>query len=646
MPPRPHGPTVFLAEKATQARSLSPYLPNGCIIVHALGHLLQLADPHDYDPSLQRWSLQPLPIVPAAWRRKPDPEKPKALLAKVVGTLRNASRIVIATDPGMEGELIARELIEYARVSPTVPIQRLWTNALNESAIRKAMRNLQPGRNTEPLHAAAELRSRTDWLEGINLTRYITLACRPSGASGVLSVGRVQSPTLAVLCDREREIREFVATKYFVLTAVATAERDKSVTVELTHNPRKPRLADPDAAARRRDAASRFHGPISISTKRHYKGPPPLFDTASLQAHASASRKWPGSKTLRTAQFLYEKAQLLSYPRTDCIRLDPSETDNCRDVLAILDNLPAYAALAAARPQPLLQRTTTFDATAVAATDHHAIIPTPVRPPPDLPDDAAWLYDRVCRRFLAQFLPDWEHDITDLSVEPEAGTENAFLLSARGITTLDPGWQAVNPGDPPDKKDELVDIPPFLDGETVRLSDATLRESATKPPPRYTDGTLILLLKKSGLGTKTTWEETIETLLRRRYVVRDSARLQPTTLGEALIRMLREHAPDIADLERTVRLETQLEAVSAGNANARSLERETARALQELVRRLRTRKLPHLPMPMAPGKPVFNKKTSNKRRRSTSTPSSNPYANRAYRPRNTRTSPKATPRKS
>ena len=633
-----HRNTVFLAEKPSQARAIRPYLPPGATVVHALGHLLQLADPHDYDPQLKRWSVHTLPIVPEPhrWRRKPDPEKPADLLRNSAAALRNASRIVIATDPGLEGELIAREMIEYAGVPVATPILRLWTNALNPAAIRGAMNNLRPGRDTEPLHAAAELRSRTDWLEGINLTRLITLVCRPPGASGVLSVGRVQSPTLALLCDREREIREFRPTQYFVLSATATAERDRSITVHLVHNPSKPRLTDAVVAARRRDAANFFRGPIRVETTRKRRGPPELFDLASLQAHASAARKWRASKTLQVAQELYERHNLVSYPRTDCTRLDPTEIDTCRTVLNMLDGLPAYAALASARQEPLRTRATTFDAKAIATTDHHAIIPTPVAPPANLDPDAAWLHDRICRRFLAQFLPDWEHDVTRLSVEvPDAGND-PFTLQARGTATIDPGWKAANPGDPPTGKEsgsddsELHEIPPFRDSEAVSLSDAALRASSTKPPPRYTEGTLVSRLKKAGLGTKSTWDATIETLVHRRYVLRQSHRLQPTPLGEALIAMLRQHAPAIADLARTAELESQLDDVAHRKADATECERRTARSLRELIAHLRRQTLPLLAMPAAPAR----SRTPGRGRQRTGT--SHPHASRGARARRRR----------
>lgn len=608
---------IYLAEKNDQARSLARAIP-GIRTVAAQGHLLELAPPHLYDPALKKWSIDPLPFIPASWKRSPIREKGKgAKLKAAVTALRNASEIVIATDPGSEGELIARSIIAHARVPRSTRILRLWSQSLTRDALQNANANLKPGTETEPLWHAAELRSRTDWLEGINFSRLVSLQCIPFGVRGyVLSVGRVQSPTLALIVDRQHQIDNFAPETYFTITATATAARDRTLSVSLRHAPQKPRLTDRQEAAARTAVANNWTGPISASTERKRRAPPRLHDLSSLQSLASRTRKWTSSKTLSVAQSLYEAA-LITYPRTDCQYIGPTELPLCQQVLAALDRRKPYDALASLRPSPLLQRKTTFNAAAVEKTDHHAIIPTHEAPPANLDPDSAWLLEAVTRRFLAQFLPDWSYDLTILSATPDLphtpppGAPMPFRLQARGTTTIDSGWKAAEMAsdaparrntDTPRDDSELGELPRFQYGERVALSGAAMQTAQTKPPPRYSDGTIIPQMKKMRLGTKSTWNAAIDTLVRRQYVTRSSNQLVPTELGVSLVGMLRQRIPAIVDPERTASLEEALEKVTSSSprqssAEAAAIQRQVEQALTSQVATLKATPLPKLPFP-------------------------------------------------
>ncbi|HEB93146.1 MAG TPA: DNA topoisomerase III [Gammaproteobacteria bacterium] len=609
--------TLYLCEKPSQARDIARVLGatrraegtltgKDVIVTWCIGHLLEMAPPDRYDPALKPWRFDTLPILPdgplGGWRMDVTP-RGKKQFAVIQSGLKRAGRVVIATDADREGEVIAREILE--RCHWQGPISRLWLSALDDASIRKALKALRPGDATEPLYQAGLARARADWLVGMNLTRAYTLRERHRGGDDLLSVGRVQTPTLKLVVDRDRAIEQFKPVPYFVLIGRfstpsgafrATWAPDPATTRHVDAEGRclDQRLVEDVARRLLSRQADGQPGRIDTAQTERRQEPPPLpFSLSSLQQ--TASKRWGLSpqKVLDAAQSLYETHKATTYPRTDCNYLPFSQHGEAGNILASL-------AQSDPRLTPLAQRA---DATLRSRcwndkkiTAHHAIIPTAaVVDVQALSDVEFKLYDIIRRHYLAQFYPPCEYDQTVIEVLMDG---ERFRTTGR-VPRVE-GWRAVLGGAaaPGDKE---ASLPAVEAGQPARLDHTEIENKTTKPPPRFTEGTLIQAMKTvgrtvtdprlkavlketAGIGTEATRASILETLIERAYLVRQKKNLVSTPLGRALI----DAVPDtVKDPATTAVWEQQLDAIARGKGDLAGFVQAQAAQIQQLIDALR-----------------------------------------------------------
>jgi DNA topoisomerase III len=624
---------LWLAEKPSQARDIARvlgaqskhdgYLEGASeIVTWCFGHLLEQAPPEHYGDQYRRWSLESLPIVPQTWQStvKGSARKQFAVIRRL---LEQAREVVIATDADREGEMIAREVLDACAWHG--PVQRLWLSALDETSVRRALSNLWPGSKTEPLYRAATSRARADWLVGMNLTRAYTVLGRAAGHDGVLSVGRVQTPTLRLVVDRDRAIAAFVPQPYWDVRVVLEHANGR---FQARWVPPAP-VADNEgrcvSEASARQVAQRVSGGAArvsgVETTRVRQAPPLPLDLGTLQQEAS--RRWGmgAQATLQAAQSLYETHKATTYPRTDCPYLPQSMR---ADVPQVLD------ALAQSDPDlmPWVQRA---DAGAQSRawndakiTAHHAIIPTSAPCQiARMSESERRVYDLVRRRYLAQFYPPHEFDKTEVQLRAGEGDQ----LRATGKRIVVPGWRELFGAD--DEDADAQALPALAEGDRCQVVGAEVEAKKTTPPAHYTDGTLIAAMKNvsrlvedprlrkrlketAGIGTEATRAGIIETLLERGFVRKRKKHVVATDTGRALVDAL--PAP-VTDPGTTALWEQALEEIAEGRHDPAEFLKQQADWVRVLVTRaqggaglaLRPADVPQHPCP-ACGKPMRRRK--------------------------------------
>ena len=552
-------------EKPTRSRSRDEAVfleSDDYVITWAVGHLVQLAEPEEYDEKWKRWRMADLPTVPPdGFKLVPRDAKSKKQLKLVETLLKrdDVDRIVNACDAGREGELIFAYLYESVfGVSPTdggpKPVERLWISSMTKQAIREGFAKLRPGEHLRDLEAAARSRSEADWLVGMNATRAATIRGR-AWVGGVVSLGRVQTPTLAMIVKREREIQAFVPEPYRLIHA-GFDPRYSGLWFEGDETRIFGELARAEqivAKVRDKDGVVE-----SVERKEQSERAPLLYDLTSLQRDANRRYGFSARRTLQAAQSLYEGKKAITYPRTSSRFLSGDMVAQLKPTAATLQPIEDYRTAAEyvlALDQLPLGRVVN-DA---KVDDHHAIIPTDIdHDVDDFTPDERRVFDLVARRFLAVFHPPARYARTTVVtlVEDER-------FRTRGKVTLAAGWRGVYGveanGEKQSEDDEAEggEIPVLQQGQTVRCVTAEFEDKMTKPPPRYTEATLLSAMetagklvedeelreamKDSGLGTPATRAETIETLIRREYVERVGRDLQATPKGIQVVTMLEEH---------------------------------------------------------------------------------------------------------
>jgi DNA topoisomerase III len=427
--------TLYLAEKPAQARDIAAVLGvakraegfielrNGDKVTWAIGHLLELAPPEAYNEAWGGyWKWDQLPMIPAAWKYQVN-RKTSKQLAVIKSLLKEADRVVIATDAAREGELIAREIMEYCKFKGKV--DRFWTSSLVEDDIRAALRSLKPGAETYPLYEAALARSHSDWLVGLPGTRAATLAAQIRG--DYFPLGRVKTPTLALLVRRELEIRGFTARAYYELDA--TVRTASGATLTLSHAPgAEHRITSKDVALALQRKAEGASGPLQVESSPGSESPPLPFSLPALQKEANAKLGFTARTTLTLAQALYEK-KALTYPRTDCRYLAQSQIAEIPDVLAAV-KLKLAQKVGALEALGVTARPGTFNDAKLL--DHHAIVPTKLALP--LEGTELQLYTLVATRYLQTLGPDCKF------------TETKVLLDANGVPFKTSGRVVTSPG--------------------------------------------------------------------------------------------------------------------------------------------------------------------------------------------------------
>src|SRR5215831_1116864 len=507
------------------------------LVTWCVGHVLELDEPEAYDPAWKQWRLEDLPLFPATFPYHPcEHTREQFTILKTLLKRADVTTIVNAADAEREGELIFDLVYTLARCRK--PVERLWISSLTREAIRTGFRHLHAADTYRGLRAAAHCRQQADWLVGLNATRAQTLCARRAGADGVYSLGRVQTPTLALIVARDQEIATFVPVEYFEV--VATFQVAAGSYQGRWGNAQGSRLATQAAADAIAAKVRGRRGTVAqVETQARRERPPLLYDLTALQRAANARYAFPAARTLEVAQALYDK-KAITYPRTASRHLSTSINRELRrhvEATAFGPYLPFVHTILAHGTVTLTARH--VDDTKV--TDHHAIIPTEQRVDPTaLSPDEKRLYDLIARRFLAAFYPDAVIERTTIltAVEGERFT-------TRGAVVLAAGWREV---DPParerqaaDDAGEVEELPRVRAQETAETRRAETLRKHTKAPPRYSDATLLgametagkqmdddelrLAMKDTGLGTPATRAAIIETLLKREYIRREQKAL-------------------------------------------------------------------------------------------------------------------------
>jgi len=621
---------VCLAEKPSVAREIAQvigadrrmdgyYEGNGYQVTWTFGHFCQLKEPDDYRPEWKRWNLHDLPMIPDQFgiklmRRDEGVVKQFNTIKRLLDA---ATEVINCGDAGQEGEVIQRWVIHEAKCRK--PVKRLWISSLTEEAIRQGFQNLRDGKEFDSLYQAGRSRAVGDWLLGLNATRLFTLKYTTYQDKQLLSIGRVQTPTLALLVDRYHEIRNFRPEPYWVLK---TQYRDVTFTRINTKAEQKQAQDAPDEQSRLRalgyfvkeDEANQALAAVqpapltvtNVEIKKGRESPPRLFDLTSLQVQCNNQLSLSAEDTLRIVQSLYEK-KAVSYPRVDTTFLPD---DIYPKIPGILRGI-GYGNLTGPLLANKIPKTTkVFNNNKV--TDHHAIIPTGSGGPGGGMESS--VYDIIVRRFIAAFYPDCE--VSNTTVLAEAAE---YLFRVRGRQILSPGWRVVY-GDPTQQaapkpaqapgtnnqapeEDDVVStvLPSFVKGESGP-HHPRLESKMTQPPKDYTEASLLrgmetagrnidddelrLAMKESGIGRPSTRAAIIETLFKRNYIRRDKKRLLPTPTGVELISLIRN--PTLKSAELTGQWEQKLRQIERNELPSDQFLEELKGLVREMVQEVKT----------------------------------------------------------
>lgn len=546
-------------------------------ITWAYGHLLTLANPEQYDPTWKRWDWATLPMLPERFQLTPIASS-RAQLTVIQKLLKQAERVVVATDPDREGEAIWRRIAQWVGLAQ--PADRLWLAENTPAAIRDALTRLKPDAAYDALARAAEARAQADWLVGLNATRGFSLRHGESGQP--LSVGRVQTPTLRIIVDRDTAIETFQSTPYWQVAVTFAAAAGTYVGVWQGPDPEHPdRIPDPaTAAAVLAQVKPGTPGVIqSLERKVVTLQPPLLYSLNDVQKEANRRFGLTAQQTLDAAQALYDQ-HLTSYPRTDSRYITQDIAGTLADRLGGLMALDAYHDLLAAVPRPLIPGRLVND-TKVAAAGHYAVLPTGQVPSGALPEREQQVFDLIVRRLLAALMPAGQDERTTILT---VAHDQPFKTTGTRIVV--PGWRAVlQPVPDTDDIEENDETPPAIPaglrlGDAVTVQEAGIAAKETKAPARLTDASLLALMEKHNLGTPATRARIVEVLLQRQYVERRKKAIQSTTKGQQLLTLVPETLQSPA---LTGQWEAQLEALAAGEEGAEAFLREICTYTRELV---------------------------------------------------------------
>lgn len=544
---------VCIAEKPSVARDIANiigafepkggyYEGNGYQVTWTFGHLCTLKEPHEYSPDWKYWNLNTLPMIPPRFGIKLIDQKSIEKQFKVIEHLmQKAQMIVNCGDAGQEGELIQRWVMQKA--GATCPVKRLWISSLTEESIKEGFENLRDEKEFQPLYEAGLARAIGDWLLGMNATRLYTL--KYADNKQVLSVGRVQTPTLALIVNRQEEIDNFKPEVYWELKTVYRDTIFNSVKGKFDKKE--------DATLLLKQIEGKPFEVYSVKAKKGSEFPPRLFDLTSLQVECNKKFGFSADETLKLIQGLYER-KLTTYPRVDTTFLSDDIYPKCPSILKGLRDYVELTAPLLGKRLPKSKKV--FNNTKV--TDHHAIIPTGVYPE-GLTDNERKVFNLITLRFIAAFYPPCK--ISTTTVE---GNVEKVKFKATGKQILDKGWRIVFEKDESDQKDDKSKVlPPFTKGESGS-HEPSLLEKWTTPPKLYTEATLLRAmetagkfvdqeelsdaLKENGIGRPSTRAAIIETLFKRNYIKKERKNLVPTQTGKDLIRIIHEELLKSAEL--------------------------------------------------------------------------------------------------
>ena len=621
---------VCIAEKPSVARDIAEVLGahnkkdgfiegNGYQVTWTFGHLCTLKEPHEYTPQWKSWSLASLPMIPPRFGIKLINDAGIEKQFKIIESLmQKADMIINCGDAGQEGELIQRWVMQKAGAK--CPVKRLWISSLTEEAIREGFANLKDQSEFQPLYEAGLSRAIGDWTLGMNATRLYTLKYGQN--KQVLSIGRVQTPTLALIVKRQQEIENFIPKQYWELKtsyrdtvfSAIVRKSDEELAEEAAAEKENPQLKKKAPA---KEDANRGIPPITdqatgeqlleriknvpftitdISSKKGTEAPPRLFDLTSLQVECNKKFGYSADMTLQLIQSLYEK-KVATYPRVDTTFLSDDIYPKCPKILEGLKDYAVYTAPLAGKP--LVKSKKVFDNSKV--TDHHAIIPTGVQPR-ELTNMEKTVYDLIARRFIAAFYPDCKFSTTTVT-----GEADSIEFKATGKQILEQGWRVVFTKEQQDEakeNDEEKTLPAFSKGESGPHYPS-LNEKWTQPPRPYTEATLLRAMetagklvendelrdamKENGIGRPSTRAAIIETLFKRRYIRKEKKNLIATPTGVELIQLIHEELLKSAEL--TGIWEKKLREIEKRSYDAATFINELKQMVTEIVYSVRKRPL-------------------------------------------------------
>lgn len=566
------------------------------IVTWALGHLVTLADPEQYDEQYKTWNMDTLPMLPEHWKLVVIKQTGRQFHAvKELIFRKDVSDIIIATDAGREGELVARWILDKA--GNQKPLKRLWISSVTDKAIREGFQNLRPGKSYEPLYRAAVARAQSDWVVGINATRALT--CKYNAQ---LSCGRVQTPTLAMIAAREEEIRTFKPVPYYGLKAAVGG-----ITFTWTDaRSGSSRSFDKDRiqAIKQASAPSLLVTDVRKKLKKTFA--PALYDLTALQREANQKFGFSAKQTLNIMQRLYENHKVLTYPRTDSRYLTTDIVPTLKERLKACAVGP-YSKIAGRLSMQKLQANKSF-VNDSKVSDHHAIIPTEQFVQLDhMSNEERKIYDLVVRRFLAVLSPACEYEETSIS-----GTIGEERFSAKGNFIKSAGWREVYESGYTDGEDEdeeqttfsQISLPDVQKGETLPVTALTITEGKTKPPACFTEGTLIAAMENpvkypkhkdkdvvktlgetGGLGTVATRADIIEKLFNSFLMEKKGNEIHITSKGKQLLSLV---PSDLKSPELTASWEMRLQAIAKGKESDKAFMKEIEHYTKALIQEIKS----------------------------------------------------------
>jgi DNA topoisomerase-3 len=602
---------LVIAEKPSVAKDLARVLghipKNGdfyendeWIIDSAVGHLVELFMPDDFDKKLKAWKLTNLPIIPPEFQLKPiNNTKKKFQQLKKQLKRKDVEEVINACDAGREGELIFTYIYELSKSK--LPIKRLWMLSMTDQAIKDAFANVRDGKELQPLQDAARCRSESDWLIGINGTRAVTLKRSRSAGRKVSTVGRVQTPTLSLVIKREEEINSFEPREFFKITSTFELQEGKYLGVYQKSDFKKSESDKHDRADRIWDkekadeifqvVQSSNTAEISETKKRSPQSPGRLYDLTTLQREANRLHHYPASRTLQIAQSLYERHKVITYPRTDSKALPEDYGPTCLNLLnSIQGELEPHAKKVLDSNWMDDKNKRIFNNKQIS--DHFAIIPTSTSP--SKLDANEWkIYNLICKRFISIFYPPAQWDVTTRTSDV-----SGLAFKTEGRVLVEPSWLAIY-----GKDNQPEDSLPALstdDNQKANLLTSELQKDQTKPPPRYSEATLLSAmegagklvddeelaeaLKEKGLGTPATRASTIDHLIKEKYMRREGTQIHPNLKAEDLFHFLDAAGTDIlTSPSMTGEWEHKLRLIEDGAMTREQFMKEITQLTEEFV---------------------------------------------------------------
>src|SRR2546421_2832373 len=609
------GKAFIIAEKPSVASDIAKalggfkkhedyYESEQYVLSSAVGHLLELCVPDQFEVKRGKWSFAHLPMIPPHFDLRPI-ERNEARLKVLLKLIKrqDVDALINACDAGREGELIFRYIVQYSKTKK--PIRRLWLQSMTPAAIREGFDHLRDDASMRPLADAAVCRSESDWLVGINGTRAMTAFNSKTGGFHLTTVGRVQTPTLAILVEREERIKNFVPKDYWEIHGTFGAKAgeypgrwfDEKFAKKEGESDLKPeRIWEAQLAESIRAKCLGKPGVVTEESKPTTQLSPLLYDLTSLQREANSRFGFSAKNTLGLAQALYERHKVLTYPRTDSRALPEDYIDTVKKTLGVLAQ-SRYGNLADAILKNDWVKPNKRIFNNAKVSDHFAIIPTSLAPK-HLSEPESKLYDMVAKRFMAVFYPAAEFLVTTRITRVESEP-----FKSEGKVMVNPGWMAIYGKEA--QTDEAPTLAPVQPNETVKTINIEVQAIQTKPPPRFTEATLLSAMesagklvedeelreamREKGLGTPATRAQTIEGLIYEKYVLRNLRELQPTPKAFSLITLLRGlQIPELSSPELTGDWEFKLRSMSRGQMKRPDFMKEIADMTRDFVKKAKS----------------------------------------------------------